>query len=212
MEDSKKKNRKVFKDLKSKALKQNPITFRVDSTMTIKYDNVPDSIQSMFWEVKRMFFYILEKRPDLASNLPYTVDISELEIKNVWTERATYIAIDNADGTLSISLNYKKVLSAMEESFEGVQATFLWVLFHEFRHKIQTKSELIKSVIHHGNWGKFNEFMQEKFNKSQDDIDHVFHELNPCEVDAHIFACEMTGLLFKGTLFDLTDDTLKLLE
>lgn len=176
-------------------------------------DKIPEGITEMLMNVAKIFTYVVnDKRPDLHKFMPYEIHVIELEIKNEWTESATFIAVNQEDGKLELRLNYQKVIDAMNEDMDNVEARFLWLFLHEFRHKVQNGSSLIKSVIDYGNWDKFNEFMQKEYNQDKDKIDHVFHEMNPAEVDAHIFACELSGIPFKGTVFDITDEKLNLLK
>ena len=175
-------------------------------------NKTPKKIRDILNTAGIIFSYIIEqKRSGSLLKYAYIINVEELEIKNTWTEKATYVAVEQGDGTLSLRLNFKKVLEAIKKDAEGVEAKFTWLLFHEYRHNIQIKNEIIQSYLNYGYWDKFNELMQKTFNKSKDEIDHIFHEFDPAEVDAHIFACEMTGLKFKGTLFDLTDETIKML-
>ncbi len=150
---------------------------------------------------------LLTNKPELIKYCPYEVRVNQLIEKNEWTT-GHYTAVENDDGTLDLSLNFKKLFALDELPTNKM----VWVLFHEFRHKIQLYDEQIKSVIEHSNWLNFKIYMMHKTGKDEDFINHIFHELNPAEVDAHIFACQMTGIKFTGTAFDITDEKLQLLK
>lgn len=157
--------------------------------------------------VNDIFAGFIFQRKEFIQYTPYKITVQNLRAKNQWSQ-GQYVAINNANGTLTLKLNYKKLLALKEFPVMAL----VWVIFHEFRHKIQLHHKAIQSVINYPNWAKFNEFMQKEYGKNQDLINHVFHELNPAEVDANIFACEMTGLAFNGNAFNITDQSLSLLQ
>lgn len=172
------------------------------------YNNEGNSIVNELNNVNHLFSFLLEyKKPELIKYTPYKVIISELIPKNQWTE-GNYVAIEQEDGSLHLQLSFTKIMAL--ESFPTIKLT--WVLFHEFRHKIQLMDENIKSVIDFPNWINFRKFMEKETNKSEDLVNHIFHELNPAEVDANIFACEMVGKKYSGSAFDITDNSLLLLK
>lgn len=157
-------------------------------------------------DVSRMtylFSTILKmKRPDLLKHTPYLVNICNLEPKNEYTT-GDFVAIDKED-YLDLYLNFEKI-RAMEE-FPVYK--LVWVLFHEFRHKVQSTDPVLKSFFDFPNWKNYMGHLIQA-GGNPDTLDHVLHELKPTEVDAHIFACEMTGLHFTGTIFDITEESLK---
>lgn len=161
-----------------------------------------DMLNSMFSKI-----ITLRKKNLINKFTPYNITIKELIVHNEWTKNAHYIAINKGDGTLSLFLSKEKISKMSEFPY----ANLLWVLFHEFRHKIQQKNKHISSVTHHQNWSNANKFFQEHFNKDEDLINHIFHELNPAEVDANVFASEITGIMFTGNIFDINEKSLKLL-
>ncbi|MEK6881853.1 MAG: hypothetical protein AABY22_19705 [Nanoarchaeota archaeon] len=159
-------------------------------------------------EMSLLFSYILSiKRPDLFKHTPYKVKLFTLVEKNQWTG-GDYVAIEREDGSLDLHLAFHK-LSALK-CFPIYN--LVWVLFHEFRHKIQLTDDKIKSVIDFPNWSTFKKYMKKQTGKNEDLINHIFHELNPAEIDANIFACEMTGIKFSGNAFNITSNSLKLLK
>jgi hypothetical protein len=160
-------------------------------------------------EANLLFSYLLlEKFPQYKKYTPYTVNLFDLVPKNEYTS-GTYVAINKDNGELDLYLSFKKIKS---ECKQFPIYTLIWVLFHEFRHKIQLHDNEIKSVINYPNWRNFNAFMQKEYKKSEDTINHIFHELNPAEVDANIFACEVTKIRFNGNLFNINKDALKSLN
>lgn len=160
-------------------------------------------------ETNLLFSLLLfNKKPELIEKYtPYEINVSKLVEKNQWTG-GTYVAIEQLDGSLDLHLSYNKI-SEMEY-FPVKRLTF--VLLHEFRHKIQLQDDRIRSVIDYPNWKNFNEYMQKITNNSEDLINHIFHELNPAEVDANIFACEIMGAKYSGSAFDINEQTLNLLN
>lgn len=159
-------------------------------------------------EVNLLFSYILsKKRCDLFKHLPYKITLSNLVQKNIWTS-GDYVAVEQPDGSLLLSLAFHKILAYKKFPIYSL----VWVLFHEFRHKIQLKDEKIKSVLDFPNWNNFKEYIKKQTGQSDDLINHIFHEIIPAEVDANIFACEMTGGLFAGNVFNITPDSLLLLK
>lgn len=170
--------------------------------------NVKNELIKNLNEINLLFSYILSvKRPDLLKYAPYKITLSNLVQKNIWTS-GDYVAVEQPDGSLLLSLAFQKIFVYKEFPIYSL----VWVLFHEFRHKIQLKDEKIKSVIGFPNWANFKKYIQKQTGKDEDLINHIFHELNPAEVDANIFASEMTGGQFAGNAFNITPDSLLLLQ
>jgi len=157
-------------------------------------------------QVNDIFAERIFNRREFIQYTPYKITVCNLHPKNQWTQ-GQYVAINNSNGSLTLKLNYKKLLALKELPVMALA----WVIFHEFRHKIQLYDKNIQSVINYPNWAKFCEYMMKETGKTQDLIDHVLHEINPAEVDANIFACEMTGFKFNGNAFNITDQSLNLL-
>lgn len=158
-------------------------------------------------KINLVFSYLIEKKANAyATYAPYEVTVKPLVPKNRWTT-GTYVAINHDDGTLELMLNYKKLKNLNPLPIEKM----VWMFCHEFRHKIQLHDKAIQSVINYPNWKNFNAFMQKRFKKDEDFINHIFHELNPAEIDANLFATQLTGIAFSGTVFDITDESLALL-
>lgn len=87
----------------------------------------------------------------------------------------------------------------------------IYVLLHEFRHHLQEANPVIGSNVYNKNMDKFREFMMRQ-GISESDFEHVFHEINPYEVDANMFACEALGIPYPGSGFAITDSTLEILQ
>lgn len=177
------------------------IEFNLPSDIDIKIVDGLNEVNTLFYS---NLFY---KRNDLIKYLPYKVNVSELIENNQWTG-GTCVAVEKDDGTCDLKLNFKKILEL--ESFPVNSLT--WVMFHEFRHKIQLFDESVKSVLDVPNWKNFKDYMQKITGKTEDLINHVFHEMNPSEVDANAFATEMMGIKYLGNAFNITEETLKLLN
>lgn len=170
--------------------------------------NIDLKIMQGLREVNSVFSLILnEKRKDLLKYVPYVVNVSELVEENEWNG-GSLVALEKDDGTCELKLGFKKILEL--ESFPIKSLT--WIMFHEFRHKIQLFDESIKSVLDIPNWKNFKDYMQNTTGKTEDLINHVFHEMNPSEVDANTFATEMMGIKYLGNTFNITEETLKLLK
>ena len=76
-----------------------------------------------------LFTYILlEKRPDLKKYAPYDVHVKKLNRGlNPWLQETHYLGLNDKD----------KLVLFLDENFEHSEVELLWILFHEFRHKIQ---------------------------------------------------------------------------
>jgi hypothetical protein len=193
------------KELKQKKYKFNCVDFRFPKKLIYIW-------QHNLNDVAILFSYLIKKlKPEYIQYLPYKVTVKKLVNKNQFTT-GQYVAVNKNNGTLDLHLAFEKIPPGDDFFSSGAGYKLVWVLAHEFRHKIQLNDERIQTVLDYPNWENFNIFMQNKFNQSQDTIDHVFHELNPAEVDANIFACELTGIKFNGTKFDINNDLLKLLK
>lgn len=182
--------------------------FNKKHLMFINQKEIDKRILRWLNKINIIFSYILEKKAkQFLQYAPYEVTIKELIPKNQWTT-GTCVAINKDDGTLELSLNYTKL---KELKVIPVQR-MVWLFSHEFRHKIQLYDKSIQSVTQAPNWKNFNIFMQKHFKKDEDLINHIFHELNPEEVDANIFASELTGIPFNKNTFEITEENLSLLK
>ncbi len=159
-------------------------------------------------EINMVFSLILsDKRKDLLRHVPYKVNVLELVEKNQWTGGAC-VAVEKDDGTCDFHLASKKILELDEFPVKSLT----WVMLHEFRHKVQLFDESVKSVLDIPNWEKFKEYTIKNTNATEDTVNHVFHEMNPAEVDANMFATEMMGIKYLGNAFNITEETLLLLN
>lgn len=178
--------------------------------LIFKYGFIRKEHHRMIRELEKVNFLFSAcvdfNNPKLRKYLPYKIFVKELIQKNDWT-KGDYVAVENEDGSLNLYLNFKSLLPM----YEFPTFKLVWVIFHELRHKIQMNDNIIKSVINYTNWVNFKKFIIVKFNIDEDLVNHIFHELNPCEIDAHIFACENTGIKFSGTAFDINDEKLSLI-
>ena len=110
-------------------------------------EDFPEEITNMLTSVSKIFTVILkEKRPDLMAYAPYEIRVQSLVAKNEWT-KGTYIAINQNDGTLDLHLNKERVVEICTEVDQpDPEKAFVWLFFHEFRHKIQNDSEVLQSL------------------------------------------------------------------
>jgi len=136
--------------------------------------------------------------------LPYKVKVVYLPEGEYtyWTEHTGYVGIHNDDGTLTINL---------KKDQEHSQLSMLWLLLHEFRQKIQFATPSIKSNLYNVNFDHFMDYLKKKGN-SENDINHIFHEIMPYEIDANIFACELLDIEYPSSKFAINDYTIGLLK
>jgi len=150
----------------------------------------------------KLFAHILmTKRPDLKKYLPMTVIVKKLENpeKSYWTYRTRYVGITDNFGNFYLHLRDNIQHSIVE---------ILWILFHEFRHIVQFKNQNIRTNIYNSNL----DLWLKTYTKEPILIEHVLHEIMPKEIDANIFACEMLEIDYPGSKFQLTEDTIKMLN
>lgn len=157
-----------------------------------------------------LFSYLMdEKRPDLVDYLPYEVKLFSTECdefpKGFWTNKDGFLGLNDGP-KLRLFLPVHKKIEILPT---------LWMLFHEFRHKMQHKDKNIESLTSdkNPNKKKFFDFIGKEFEVDREKINHVFHEIDPMEIDANIFACEILGIKYNGSgKFDITPTTLKKLK
>lgn len=198
------------------SLYHNHATCRNFRALQIQYNfgsYTPRVVKQVMDDISKILFYLAVVNTNkLDYHLPYSVKVGKLIAKNRWT-KGTYVAINHPDSTLELNLNVPNVKKLIKQNgYKRVVGALTWVIAHELRHKIQQTSPEIRSVIKYPNWENFNRWMQKQTGKDEDFINHIFHELNPAEVDANIFASELTGITFKGNAFDINDESLALLK
>lgn len=146
---------------------------------------------------------IKERRPEYLRFLPYEVklrplDESKKNLKNPWINKKMIIGIDEGDYlTFHVGSEYEPSVIKM-----------IWLLLHEFRHKIQYNFAPVRTCIYNENLAKVYSALP----YTEDSVNHVFHELLPYEVDANIFAHELMSLDYKVGSWAVSDTTLKRLE
>ena len=179
----------------------------------VKPKGLPPRLARFLDEINDEFTHrIITYKPRQILFTPYVVRITELIPKNEWT-KGTYVAINRDDNTLDLQLNFKKILEEPRPLKEKLPVLPLtWVLFHEFRHKQQRLGKILGEAVNNNNWQEFKKYIMKVTGKDEDLIEHIFHELNPAEVDANIYASSMMGFNMNGNAFDITPDKLKLLE
>jgi hypothetical protein len=128
---------------------------------------------------------IKEKRPEYLQFLPYHIVLQPLNeskknLKNPYITKDKIIGIDEGDYLVfHVGSEYKPRVKSL-----------LWLLLHEFRHKIQANLKSIQSTVYSDLFAE----LLEKLPYTEDSINHVFHEFLPYEVDANIFANEIMGI------------------
>lgn len=146
------------------------------------------------------FFIVLnEKRPEYKKYLPYRVRVHKLDRgDNPYLQETMYCGLEHEDGSLDLYLDHEA---------EHSTVSLLWILFHEFRHKIQSKNSNVGMAA----GGNASTKMWESQYKGDrwNEFCHVFHEISPQDVDANVFACELLEIDYPGSKFELTEDRLK---
>jgi DNA integrity scanning protein DisA with diadenylate cyclase activity len=94
---------------------------------------------------------------------------------------------------------------------EHSQLSLLWILLHEFRHKIQAAVSSVSTNLDNDNFKYFMDYLKNKGN-DENNINHVLHEILPYEIDANIFACELLNIGYPGSKFQINDHTISLLK
>jgi hypothetical protein len=152
---------------------------------------------------KELFCYLLQtKRPDLLKYLfSFKIVVEELiSGNNPWLKKRGKLGLyDEKTGVLTLRLSLNKQHSVI---------SFLWLLFHEFRHHIQFNNLNILSCLDNRN----REMWLNYYDKNVDTVKHVFHEIDPLEVDANTFACDILDIPYPGSTFAITEKTLKRLK
>jgi hypothetical protein len=149
-----------------------------------------------------VFSYILTtKRPELIKYTPFKIVVKELiRGNNVWLKNTKKLGLyDEESKVLTLHLD----LTAKHRVLP-----FLWLLFHEFRHHIQFQNPNILSCLDNTN----REMWLNYYGKSINSVKHVFHEIDPLEVDANTFACEILDIPYPNSKFSITKQTLKRLK
>ncbi len=148
-----------------------------------------------------LFTWVIEtRRPDLMRHLPYKVWVKFLERgDNIWLRETAYLGVNNGD-ELKLYLH-----PGMDHSI----LSLLWILLHEFRHKVQASNRCVDSCVDNGNVDRWKLFHGDDNLKL---VDHVFHEVSPAEVDANVFACEVLGIMYPGSKFDIDDGRIGMLR
>jgi len=145
-----------------------------------------------------LFSHLLyEKRPDLLKHFPFKIIVKELvRGNNPWLKKTKKLGLyDEEIGVLCLHLD-------LEEKHRVLP--FLWLLFHEFRHHIQFRDPNIKSCLANKN----REMWINQYEYTRNSVEHVFHEVDPLEVEANTFACEMLGIPYPNSKFSITEETL----
>jgi hypothetical protein len=166
------------------------ITYEVPFNMNIDIPNA-------------LFSYILTtKRPELIEyTQSFKIIVNELiKGNNPWLKRTKKLGLyDETTGILNLKLDL---------NIKHKEVSILWILFHEFRHHIQFRNINILSCLDNKN----REMWLNYYGKNIDTVKHVFHEIDPLEVDANTFACEILDIPYPNSKFSITENTLKRLK
>lgn len=120
--------------------------------------------------------------------------------KSYWLKDTHYLGFQQ-DAT-----NNHEMWLYLDDKHKHSTVSLLWLMFHEFRHKMQYLDPNLMSCLENSNREKWLSTY-----KVRDTALHVFHEIDPLEVDANVFACEILRIPYPESKFSITDETLKLL-
>jgi hypothetical protein len=183
----KKLNDKVKKTFSGELLLE--ITYTTPKTKNIE---IPEKLIS---------YLLIKNRPELVKYTPFKIVVEELiRGDNVWLKNTKKLGLyDQEKKILTLRLDLKAKHKTL---------SFLWLIFHEFRHHIQFQNPNILSCLDNKN----REMWLNYYGKSLDSVKHVFHEIDPLEVDANTFACEILDISYPNSKFSITKQTLKKLK
>ena len=193
-------NRENFKqeDIdKYEDLNDDMILFHKTNYLNVEY--LDDEVKHIKLPAK-LFSYLIDTNisSKYKSLLPYNVKIKKLNREGYWLQHTNYMGLQD-ENELTLHLAHDKEHSTL---------SLLWILLHEFRHKIQLNTKSISSNVFNNNY----EMLLKYINKPTDKTLHVFHEILPYEIDANVFACEILNIEYPGSKFEITEETLKMLE
>lgn len=140
---------------------------------------------------------IKNNRPNYIKLLPYDITVYELKRGNEWVGESNYLGINTGN----------KLMLFLDKDADHSTLSLLWILLHEFRHKIQEHNSYIESCQRNRN----RKLWLSTF-KDEDTALHVYHEIDPSEVDANTFACEILEVDYPGSKFGITKKRLKKLR
>ena len=144
---------------------------------------------------------LFEKRPELIKYAPFKIIVKKLDRgENPWLKKTKLLGLyDNDKGILTIHIDLNLKYRTLP---------FLWLLFHEFRHHIQFHNKNILSCLDNKN----REMWLNHYDYTINSVKHVFHEIDPLEIDANTFACEILNIPYPNSKFSITKKTLKRLQ
>lgn len=140
--------------------------------------------------------------PSGRAHLPWKILIRKLERgDNPWLKDCGWLGYQNDD-----TKKFRCDLS-LDPDMEYPTVALLWLMFHEFRHKMQFEDKNICSCIINTNRDLWLHAYE-----NPDMAMHVLHEIEPGESDANIFASEILEIPYPGSKFAITKERLKLLK
>ena len=149
-----------------------------------------------------LFSHILkEKKPELLKYTPFKIVVEKLiRGNNKWLKKTNILGIyNNETNVLTFRVDIEKEFNPLP---------FLWLLFHEFRHHVQFNDSNIISCLDNKN----RDMWLNHYDYTLNSVKHVFHEIDPLEIDANTFACEILDIPYPNSKFSITKKTLKRLE
>ncbi len=153
-------------------------------------------------------YLIRDLRPEYAYLFPYNVSVKYFDGNDdtYWLKDSGYLGLHfEEDDRLEIQL---------KRDHRHSKLSLLWLLLHEFRHKIQNQVSSIKTNVDNDNPNLklLIEYLLEKSGSNRSMVDHVFHEIMPIEIDANTFACELLEIDYPSSKFAMTQETLSFLS
>lgn len=150
-----------------------------------------------------LFTYLIEEyRPRLACYLPFDVVIKELKPGSKFYKSSNMVGKVVGESWPLLHLYVKRDYQPSE-----VEAAFL--LLHEFRHRVQILDTPIRSTLESLNFGLLEAWISTGSNLEH--VREVLHDVTPIEVDAMLFATEITGIAQEANFFSMSEAKIKTL-
>ena len=144
---------------------------------------------------------------------PYRIKVAELEGgNNPWLKAANMLGIEHDSMKTGYGYDMDLYLSVDKPPSKD---RILWLLLHEFRHHMQFVDPVIGSCVNNMNKKMLMDYLCQGNSTNEkllDAVNHVFHEVNPMEVDANMFASEVLDREYQLNKFALTSHTLRWLR
>ena len=145
---------------------------------------------------------------DAKKYFPYVMTVKPLTYvergNSYWLSESAHLGLSEFDT--------KQLTLYVDENMQHSSLSLCWILLHEFRHLMQYETRSLKTNVFNDNEGQWIKHCCASFDVDEKTVRHVFHEVNPAEIDANIFACETLDIEYPGSKFQITPYTLSLLN